>query len=154
MHALSVNRFLPYCWYHPIIEHLSLHLYLHHTNTYTNYTKWLVMDINKAMWSLLCELVVEKYLTFNIGDYVMVRICLKQFPSGTIKMLHARSARPFKILNKLNCNVYVIDLLRDYDISCTFNVNDLIIARILIVVYCLISLPLNYFLRAPQLVHS
>ena len=34
----------------------------------------------------------------------------KQFPSGTIKILHVRSAEIFMILNKLNCNTYVIDL--------------------------------------------
>ena len=55
----------------------------------------------------------------------MVQIYPKQFSSGTVKMLHVYSAGPFKILNKLNCNTYVIDLPRDYDISCTFNVNDL-----------------------------
>ena len=55
----------------------------------------------------------------------MVRIYSKQFSSGTVKMLHVRNARPFKILNKLNCNTYVINLPRDYGISCTFNVNDL-----------------------------
>jgi len=41
-------------------------------------------------------------------------------------MLHVRSAGPFKILNKLNCNTYVIDLYRDHSISCTFNVNDIV----------------------------
>ena len=41
-------------------------------------------------------------------------------------MLHVRSAGPFKILNKLNCNAYAINLFRDYDISCIFNVNDLV----------------------------
>ena len=56
----------------------------------------------------------------------MVKIYPKQFPSGTVKMLHVRSAGPFKILNKLNCNTYVIDLHRDYGISYTFNVNDLV----------------------------
>ena len=57
---------------------------------------------------------------------MMVRIYPKQFHSGTVKMLHVCSAGPFKILNKLNCNTYIIDLLRDYGISCTFSVNDLI----------------------------
>jgi len=56
----------------------------------------------------------------------MVRIYPKQFPFGTVKMLHVRSAGPFKILNKLNCNTYVIDLPRYYGISYTFNVNDLV----------------------------
>jgi len=43
----------------------------------------------------------------------------------SVKMLHVHSATSFKILNKLNCNTFVIDLLKDYDISCTFNVNNL-----------------------------
>jgi len=56
----------------------------------------------------------------------MVQIYPKLFSLGTVKMLHVRSAGPFKILNKLNCNTYAIDLLRDYGISCTFNINDLV----------------------------
>jgi len=55
----------------------------------------------------------------------MVRIYPKH-PSETIKMLHARNVEPFKILNKLNCNTYVTDLLRNYGISCTFNISDLV----------------------------
>jgi len=66
------------------------------------------------------------FKTFNVGDYVMVQIFSKQFSSRTIKILYVRSAEPFKILNKLNCNDYVINNPRDYDISCTFNVNDLV----------------------------
>ena len=66
------------------------------------------------------------FKTFNVGDYVMVWIYPKQFPLGTAKMLHVCSIRPFKFLNKLNCNTYVINLPRDYGISCTFNVNDLV----------------------------
>jgi len=54
----------------------------------------------------------------------MVRIYLRQFPSGIVKMLHVRSVGPFKILNILNCNTYTIDL--PYGISYTFNVNDLV----------------------------
>jgi len=45
---------------------------------------------------------------------------------GTVKMLHVRSVGPFKILNKLNFNTYVINLSKDYGISCTFNVNNLV----------------------------
>ena len=65
----------------------------------------------------------------------MVMIYLIQFPSGTIKILHVRSAGIFMILNKLNCNTYVIDLPWDYNISYTFNVNDLVDYKVLIVAH-------------------
>ena len=63
---------------------------------------------------------------FIVGDYVMIQFYPKQFPSKIIKLLHVRSVGSFKILNKQNCNTYVIDLPRDYDISSTFNVNNLV----------------------------
>jgi len=59
----------------------------------------------------------------------MVRMRRKQFTPGTVKKLHARSARPFKILKKINSNAYVVDLPPDFGISCTFNVEDLVLYR-------------------------
>jgi len=44
----------------------------------------------------------------------MIQNYPKWFPSGTIKVLHVLNDGPFKILNTLNCNTYVIDILRDY----------------------------------------
>ena len=44
------------------------------------------------------------HLEFNEGDYVMIRICLEQFPLGAVKKLIASSADPFKILKKINSN--------------------------------------------------
>jgi len=66
------------------------------------------------------------YKAFNAGDHVIVQIYPKRFPLGTVKMLHVSSAAPFKILNKLNYNTYIIDLPRNYGISCTLNINDLV----------------------------
>ena len=65
----------------------------------------------------------KKFKIFNVGDYVMVQIRLKRFPPETVKKLHACNAGPFKILNKLNNNSYVIDLA---DISYIFNVKNLV----------------------------
>ena len=84
----------------------------------------------------------------------MVRIYPKQFPSGTIKILHVRSTGPFKILNKLNCNTYVINLPRDYGISCTFNVNDLVDYKSFTVAPWLLSLLLSHSMRDYYLSHS
>jgi len=57
---------------------------------------------------------------------VIVRIRSERFPPGTVKKLHARSVGPFKILMKLNDNVYVIDLPEDFEINPTFNIEDLV----------------------------
>ena len=65
-------------------------------------------------------------LDFDVGDYVMIRIKPKRYPSGTFKKLQARSASPFKVLKKLGSNAYVIDIPSDYGISSTFNIADLI----------------------------
>lgn len=65
-------------------------------------------------------------LDFDVGDYVMIRIKPKRYPSRTVKKLQARSAGPFKVLKKLGPNAYVIDIPSDYGISSTFNIADLI----------------------------
>ena len=56
----------------------------------------------------------------------MVRIRPERYPPGTVKKLHARSAGPFKILKKINSNAYVVDLLPDFSIIPSFNIEDLI----------------------------
>ena len=56
----------------------------------------------------------------------MIRIRPKRFPSGIVKKLQARSARPFKVLKWIGPNAYVIDLPRDYSISSSFNIEDLV----------------------------
>ena len=57
---------------------------------------------------------------------MMVQIRPKRFFLGTVKKLHACSAEPFKILNKLNDNTYVIDFHKDFGINSIFNVKDLV----------------------------
>jgi len=42
----------------------------------------------------------KRLKTFNIGDYVMVRIRPERFPLGTIKKLHARGAGLFQIFKE------------------------------------------------------
>ena len=56
----------------------------------------------------------------------MVRIRLEWFTPGTVKKLHAHSVGLFKILKQINDNAYVIDLLKDFDISSAFNITDLV----------------------------
>ena len=56
----------------------------------------------------------------------MTRIRPERFPSGTVKKLQARSAGPFKVLQQIGSNAYVIELPSDYGISSTFNIEDLV----------------------------
>ena len=43
---------------------------------------------------------------FNEGDSVMIKLRPERFPPGTMKKLHARGARPFKIIKKIGSNAY------------------------------------------------
>ena len=63
---------------------------------------------------------------FNVGDYVMIRMRPERFSLRTVKKPHKQSAGPFQILKKINSNAYVVDLPPDFDISCTFNIEDLV----------------------------
>ena len=67
----------------------------------------------------------QRHVEFQVGDYVMIRIQPERFPSGTIKKLQAHSARPFKVLKRIDTNAYVIDFPHDYGISSSYIIEDL-----------------------------
>ena len=56
----------------------------------------------------------------------MIQVGVEQFPSKTIKKLHARGASPFRILKKIRPNAYIVDLPSAYGINFTFNILDLV----------------------------
>ena len=56
----------------------------------------------------------------------MIRIRPERFPSGTNQKLHAHNAGPFKVLQRVGPNAYVLDLPHDFGISSTFNIEDLV----------------------------
>ncbi|GFY95544.1 AGC (cAMP-dependent, cGMP-dependent and protein kinase C) kinase family protein [Actinidia rufa] len=68
----------------------------------------------------------RRHSEFQVGDYVMVRICPEWCPSGTARKLCARSAGLFKVLRRIGPNAYVIDLHPNSGISSTFNIEDLV----------------------------
>ena len=68
----------------------------------------------------------RRHAEFQVGDYVMIWIRPKRFPSGTVRKLQARSVGPFKVLKRMGLNAYVIDLSYDYGISSSFNIEDLV----------------------------
>ena len=56
----------------------------------------------------------------------MIQIRPECYPSETNQKLHVRSARPFKMQQRVGSNAYVIDLQLDFGISFTFNIKDLV----------------------------
>lgn len=63
---------------------------------------------------------------FQVDDLVMVRFIPEQYPPGIAWKLHARSSKPYKVLNKIGPNVYVLDISINLGISSTFNEEDLV----------------------------
>ena len=63
---------------------------------------------------------------FYAGDFVMIRLRLEWFPSGTIKKLHAHRVGPFKTIKRVGPNAYMLELSSDLGISTTFNISDIV----------------------------
>ena len=83
------------------------------------------IQASNAQYKLQADL-HRRHNEFNVGDYVMIRIRPERFPSGANRKLHARSAGPFKVLQRVGPNAYVLDLPHDFGISSTFNIEDLV----------------------------
>lgn len=49
------------------------------------------IEHNNVNYKLRADLRM-KFKTFNVGDFVMIRICSERFPLGTFKKLNAHSA--------------------------------------------------------------
>jgi len=56
----------------------------------------------------------------------MIWIRPELFSSGANRKLHARSAGPFKVLQRVGPNACVLDLPHDFGINSTFNIDDLV----------------------------
>ena len=51
----------------------------------------------------------------------------KWFPKQRKSKLQPRGDGPFQVLERINSNIYKIDLAGKYDVNATFNVIDLIV---------------------------
>jgi len=69
--------------------------------------------------------VCRRALNFKVGDFVLARIRPERLPNNFLKKLHARAIGPYKIIQQLGSNAYVLDLLGSLGVSHIFNVEDL-----------------------------
>ena len=71
----------------------------------------------------------RRFIEFGERDMVMVCIRPERMPQGAYKKLHPQNTGPYKILKSISSNAYVLDLPSDFDVSSTFNVEDLTLCR-------------------------
>ena len=77
----------------------------------------------------------------NVGDYFLIQIRPEWCPLENSHKLQVSSARPFKVLQIIESNSYVIKLLLNFDISSIFDMKDLVICKTRQPMHLLISLP-------------
>jgi hypothetical protein len=82
------------------------------------------LTINTEKYKLQADKHRRK-LEFKPGDVVLIRIRPERFPKGVFQKLHQYRAGPFKILQQLGQNAYLLELPPDLHISPIFNVEDL-----------------------------
>ena len=69
----------------------------------------------------------RRYIQFQEGDLVMVRLRPERFHSSTYQKLQAKKTSPFRVLKWLDENAYLLELPSDLHFSPIFNVEDLYI---------------------------
>ena len=67
----------------------------------------------------------RKHVVFAPGDLVWLHLRQDIFPNLRKSKLMPRAAGPFKVLEKINDNVYKLELPADFGVSSTFNIADL-----------------------------
>jgi len=70
-------------------------------------------------------LVPKKELKLEPGDLVWLHLRKERFPDLRKSKLMPRADGPFKILEKINDNVYKLELPPEFGVSPTFNISDL-----------------------------
>jgi len=66
-----------------------------------------------------------KGLTFKPGDLVWLHLRKERFPSRGRNKLVLRGNGPFKVLEKVNNNAYMLELPANMGVFPTFNIGDL-----------------------------
>ncbi|RVW74852.1 Transposon Ty3-I Gag-Pol polyprotein [Vitis vinifera] len=69
----------------------------------------------------------RRYIQFQEGDLVMVRLRPERFHPSTYQKLQAKKAGPFRVLKRLGENAYLLELPSNLHFSPIFNVEDLYI---------------------------
>ena len=68
----------------------------------------------------------HRYLEYQVGDMVMIRLRLERYVMEKAHKLHPRAAGPFSIRRVFNPKAYDITIPPDWGISSTFNICDLV----------------------------
>jgi hypothetical protein len=96
------------------IKHmLDIHEQTQQNIAHTNAKNWVV----DSKW--------HKLVTFEPSDLVWLHLCNDRFPTLRRSKLMPRAAGPFKMLQKINNNAYILDLPAEYGVSSSFNVTNL-----------------------------